>query len=42
VAREPEGGYRSNWWKWLLLYLVIGGAVYALVYFVFLSDGYGA
>jgi hypothetical protein len=47
---EPEapkpapdgGGYGSRWWKWLLLYLVIGGAVYALVYFIFFANGYGS
>jgi hypothetical protein len=40
---EPGGGYGgSRWWKYLLIYLVVGGAVYALIYFLFLSDGYGS
>jgi hypothetical protein len=41
---EPQtpGGYGSRWWKWLLIYLVIGGGVYALVYFIFFADGYGS
>ncbi len=40
---ESGGGYRSNWLKWLLIYVVVGGAVYALVYFIFFSNGgYGS
>ena len=43
AQQEPPsgGGYGSKWLKWLLIYLVAGGAIYALVYFIFLSDGYG-
>lgn len=34
------GGYgRSKWPKYLLIYLVIGGAIYALVWFLFLRNG---
>jgi hypothetical protein len=41
--QKPDGGYRSSWWKYVLIYLVVGGAIYALVYFLFLSDGvYGS
>jgi hypothetical protein len=42
AEQEPSGGgYGRNWVKWLLIYLVVGGAIYALVYFMFLKDGYG-
>jgi uncharacterized RDD family membrane protein YckC len=43
-APEPEskGTYGSRWWKYLLIYLIVGGAAYALVYFLFFSDGYGS
>jgi hypothetical protein len=38
--QRPEGGYsKSNWPKYVLIYLVIGGAIYALIYFLFLRDG---
>ena len=41
----PDGGYgskwRQNWWKYLLIYLVVGGVIYAIVYFVFLRGGGG-
>lgn len=26
-------------WQWILLYVVIGGVVYALIYYFFLSKG---
>lgn len=37
--QDPKGGYGSNWVKWLIIYLVVGGAIYLLVYFLFLRDG---
>lgn len=40
-----DGGYggrwRQNWWKYLLIYLVVGGIVYVVVYYLFLRNGYG-
>ncbi len=48
---ERPGGYgskwRENWWKYLLVYLVIAGIAYAIIFYVFLSGdggngGYGA
>jgi hypothetical protein len=37
---RPNGGYsRSNWPKYLVIYLLVGAAVYALVWFLFLRDG---
>jgi hypothetical protein len=39
---ESGGGYRSNWLKYLLIYLVVAAVVYGLVYFIFFSDGYGS
>ena len=35
------GSYKRNWVKYLLIYLVVGGAAYAIIYFVFLNDGGG-
>lgn len=40
----PKGGYgKKPWWYWLLIYVVVGGAVYALIYMLFLKSngGYG-
>jgi hypothetical protein len=37
---KPDGGYqRSNWLRYLLIYLVVGAALYALIYFLFIRDG---
>ena len=37
---EGDGGYsKSKWPRYLLIYLLIGGAIYALIYFLFLRDG---
>jgi hypothetical protein len=36
--QRPDGGYRSRWWRYLLIYLIVGGVIYALIYFLFLSD----
>lgn len=38
---DQGGGYGRNWLKWLVLYLIVGGAIYLLVWFLFLRDGYG-
>jgi hypothetical protein len=36
---RPNGGYsKSNWPKYLVIYLLVGAAVYALVWFLFLRD----
>jgi hypothetical protein len=40
---EPRrSGYGSRWWKWLLLYLAVGGAIYLIVYFVLFANSGGA
>ncbi len=36
---EPGGYGRRSWVRYLLIYLVIGAAVYALVWFLFFRDG---
>ena len=33
--------WRQNWWKYRLLYLVIGGIAYAIIFYVFMRDGGG-
>ena len=37
-----SSGYGRNWKKWLAIYLVVGGIVYALVYLVFIRGGSGS
>ncbi len=34
-----DGGYRRNWLKYLVIYLLVGGAIYVLVWLLFLRDG---
>ena len=34
-----SGGYKKNWVKYLLIYLVVGGAAYAIIWYAFLKDG---
>ncbi|MGH2692345.1 MAG: hypothetical protein ACRDHM_07545 [Actinomycetota bacterium] len=38
---KPGGGYGSgrNWLKYLLIYLVVGGVAYAIIWYAFLKDG---
>lgn len=39
---EPsKGGYGSKWKRWLVIYLIVGGIAYAIIYFVFLSGDNG-
>lgn len=33
------GGYKRNWVKYLIIYLVVGGAAYAIIWYAFLKDG---
>lgn len=33
---------KRPFWQWLLIYLVIGGVIYALVYFLFFNNGAGS
>jgi hypothetical protein len=39
--REPKKGYGRNWGKYILIYLLIGGAVYLLIWLLFLRGGGG-
>lgn len=45
--QEPQGGgygkdgYRRNWGKYILIYLLVGGAIYLLVWLLFLRGGGG-
>lgn len=41
MADSGGGGYGRNWLKYLIIYLVVGGAIYLLVWLLFLRDGYG-
>jgi hypothetical protein len=34
-------GYKKNWVKWVGLYLLIGGAIYLIVYLVAFNNGGG-
>ena len=41
-THERDTGYRNRFLtRWLPLYLVVGGLIYLLVYFVFLKGGGG-
>jgi hypothetical protein len=36
---KPSGGYgKRPLWQWLLVYLIVGGAIYFLIYYFFLRD----
>jgi hypothetical protein len=37
--QDPKGGYGRNWGKYILIYLLIGGAVYLLVWLLFFRGG---
>ena len=43
VEQKEQGGYgysKRPWWHWVLLYVVIGGIIYGLIYyFVFAKKG---
>ena len=43
AEQQPGGGYGGgrSWLKYLLIYLVIGGIAYAVIYYAFLSNGDG-
>lgn len=34
-------GYGRNWLKWVVIYLIVGGGIYFLVWLLFLRNGYG-
>lgn len=40
--KKPSKSYygKRPLWQWILLYLIIGGVVYAVVYFLFFANGY--
>lgn len=39
--KKPNAGYgKRPLWQWILLYLVIGGLIYLVVYFLFFSGRY--
>jgi hypothetical protein len=48
MSEEPGsggtgGGYRRNWVRYLIIYLLVGGVAYAAIWFFFLKNGgYGS
>ena len=38
VEKKDSYGKRSLW-QWILIYIVVGGIIYALVYFLFMRQG---
>lgn len=38
-APEKSGYGKRPWWFWVLLYVVIGGILYAGIYYFFLQNG---
>lgn len=39
MPEETRSGYGKNWLRWVLIYLVVGGIGYAIIYFAFLAGG---
>ena len=37
-----KGYGKHPWWQWLLIYLVVAGIVYAIVYFLFFAHSGGS
>ena len=36
-----DSGYKKRpLWQWILLYLIIGGALYAIIYYLFFANRY--
>lgn len=42
MANQKSGYGKKPWWYWALAYLVVGGVVYALIYFLFLKSSNGS
>lgn len=36
---DKKGYDEKSIWKWILLYIVIGGILYAIIYYIFFADG---
>ena len=34
---RPKGGYSRPVWQWVLLYIVIGGIIYAIIYYLVIA-----
>lgn len=42
MAEKKESGYgKRPLWQWILIYVVIGGVVYAAIYYFILGKGGG-
>jgi hypothetical protein len=39
AEQKPDRGYRRNWLRYLVIYLVVGGVIYLLVWLIFLRGG---
>lgn len=45
MAQEPSGrgygggGYKRNWVRYLIIYLIVAGAAYAAIWYFFIRDG---
>lgn len=46
MAEDGKGGYGGGrpWWQWVIIYLIIGGVIYAAIYYFILAPkgGYKA
>jgi hypothetical protein len=38
---KPQSGYRSNWKKWVAIYLVAGAVIYLVIYLAINAGGGG-
>lgn len=43
MAEENQGNYggKRPLWQWIILYLIIGGIIYALIYYFVISPNNG-
>lgn len=40
MADDKKGYGKRPLWQWIVIYLIIGGIVYGVIYFLFLNKGY--
>lgn len=40
MADYKNGYGKRSLWQWILIYIVIGGIIYAFAYFIFFRGGY--
>ena len=41
LPTQRHGYGKRPMWQWVLLYIIVGGVVYAAIYFIFIASGDG-